>query len=273
MGHIHHTPAWRSCQAMHLIAVCTVHFSLSGRSSCIHVFNESTPSNYHRLDPLTGRLTDHSSPLPRKNIGKETSLPINEVKCPCGQSFRTQRILSYHLRTCKYIDYSETCFLCPKPHTKCENRVALFKHQYLVHGSAPCADCGRRFGSAEALGKHRASFHIDVECSICGKRMGTKFLIWRHYLVHTRSFQCQKCGKSFGRKRSLVDHVLARHQGVSYRCSDCGKSFTDRANLRMHVQTIHRGVSYKCTHCTRKGYTRKATLRRHMMRVHGLKLK
>jgi len=258
---------------MLLIGVYTVHFSLSGRSSCIRVFNVSTPSNYKRLDPLTSRLTFHSSILSRKRIKKQTSLPMNEVKCPCGKGFRSKRYLSAHLRTCKYIDYSQTCFLCPKPHTICENRVALFKHQYLVHGSAPCADCGRRFGSDGALAKHRASFHIDVECSICGKRMSTKFLILRHYLVHTRSFQCQKCDQNFCRKSTLVDHVLARHQGVSYRCSDCGKSFTDRANLRMHIKTIHRGVSYKCTHCTRKGYTRKTTLRDHMMRVHGLRLK
>jgi len=259
---------------------CTVILSLSGMGGGPRVFVVSLPNYKYRRDPLNKRLIHQiSKKYRRKSINQFVISNRKEVKCPCGRQFRIKKNLYGHLRSCKYLKANTlnevptwACHLCPKPYTICKNRIALAKHQRLTHGSKPCVDCGRRFATASTLARHRASTHVNLQCFICGAKSSSKKLMRSHYFTHTRSFQCQKCGQQFSSKRSLKDHLMSLHYGVKLQCSQCAKCYTHRSNLRMHVKTQHSGVSYKCKICGLKGYTRKETLRRHMMRVHGQKL-
>lgn len=238
------------------------------------MFMESTPINRSRRDPLSERLIqqnrepDIKKPIPNVIIAKRSKYPTygTNCSCVCGLKFYKIAILIEHIKICKIAIVARCCRICSM---LCPDRLALAAHKIDAHGSEPCVDCGRRFTSFKRLVRHREARHTILECRICGKKSDTTKNHSRHVRGHSMRFKCSKCKLRLSSASGLKDHMRSVHDGQKFDCKDCGMRYTHRSNLRAHVLEKHKSLRYFCCFCPSKGYTRKKTMQRHMVRVHG----
>jgi len=207
-------------------------------------------------------------PIPNVIIAKRPSYPTygTNCTCACGLKFSKIAILIEHAKVCKVALTALYCRIC---NMLCADRRALGVHQIQAHGSKPCVDCGRRFTSSKRLKKHRVSKHTNLECRICGNKYKTKKNYCRHVRCHSLPFGCFYCKLRYSSGSCLEDHISSMHDGHRFNCKECAMSYTHRSNLRAHVLEKHKFLRYFCSCGSSKGYTRKATMKRHMLKVHG----
>jgi len=221
---------------------------------------------------ITRNITTSKKTLKRRSINKirssHSKLLIIDTKCNCvcGMRFSKKITLIKHIKICKTAIVARRCCLCG---TLFPNRHALEAHKRQTHGSIPCIDCGKKFANAKILAKHRSYWHTTLECHVCGKIFNTSRNLHRHVISHSKPFGCSKCKLRFNTGSSLKDHLSSAHDGVKLVCKECGKSYTHRSNLRAHVQEKHMGMRYFCSNCPLKGFTRKRTMKQHMLKLHG----
>jgi len=207
-------------------------------------------------------------PIPNVIIAKRPSFPTfgTNCTCVCGLKFSKIAILIEHVKVCKVPYKWLFCRIC---NMLCSDRRALAVHQIQAHGSKPCVDCGRKFTSSKILQRHRVTRHTNLECRICGKKYKTNKSYIRHVRYHTQPFWCLKCNLRYSSSSGLKDHIISTHDGLKFNCKECTMSYTHRSNLRAHVLEKHKFLRYFCSCGSSKGYTRKNTIERHMLRVHG----
>ena len=140
------------------------------------------------------------------------------------------------------------------------------RHIEIVHMKNPdylfnCneLECGRAFGSKQALSYHIESFHeqkdLNILCQICEKY----FKLNQNLDVHMRavhsdvSFNCELCMAEFKRQSNLNHHYEVVHDtainkiylfdnpgSVEYfQCSVCQNTFREKRTLNHHLKIVH----------------------------------
>ena len=105
-----------------------------------------------------------------------------------------------------------------------------------------CRYCPRVFKRRQNLINHLRSKHLRrvLPCAACELIFFTTDSL--NQLVKTQhggEFQvtCGGCRCIFTEKRTLVRHLRAKHQGVTFPCPQCSRTFTQRHHLSSHVKT------------------------------------
>ena len=138
-----------------------------------------------------------------------------------------------------------------------------------------CDQCDFESIKSSALLKHKESVHNDSEETI------------------NRRLQCDQCEKSFSLPRSLKDHKLRIHEGVTFNCNQCDykgsrKSLSRHKNkfheekfkcdqcdflgpqakyLKEHIEVQHMGLRYHCDQCE-ASFSVTRNLNQHIKEVH-----
>ena len=77
---------------------------------------------------------------------------------------------------------------------------------------------------------------------------------------------CDQCDYQ-GSRRSLKNHILSKHGGVTYPCSQCDYQATREALLTRHFQHKHVGSKYSCSQCDYEA-TWPGNLQNHIKNIH-----
>lgn len=192
------------------------------------------------------------------------------------------------------------CLLCLK---KYQTKLNLEKHKcdfYKNYNlSLPCTYCSETFPSAQKMYIHR-KIHLtnNLYCSLCDKKFTTEAGLKYHLKGHNniQDYKCPYCEKKFTASTNLSTHIKARHtldkpfsctlcdrqfstkghlqkHGLSHEekkclCTVCGKGFYQNSHLTHHMW-IHKGIKpFQCEFC-KSGFTTRASLNRHLFRVHS----
>ena len=83
-----------------------------------------------------------------------------------------------------------------------------------------------------------------------------------------KRFTCPRCPCTYASKSGLTEHVRHIHENAArYRCETCGKGFSIRSIYYDHL-AAHTGVKrYVCSLCL-KEFTRKSSMKAHMLQFH-----
>ena len=82
-------------------------------------------------------------------------------------------------------------------------------------------------------------------------------------------YSCRLCDYTSKKKYIVQQHILSKHEGVSYECINvkCNYKTTHPTNLKWHVKSAHGPVTHKCGSCEYKA-SHKHTVRQHFESVH-----
>ena len=130
-----------------------------------------------------------------------------KYECPdCGEKFKHQRKLRYHMKVKSTEDFFAfditrvRLFHIVASHSKLAILIVLQLHT--GEGLLNCPTCNKTFFTQSALTGHMA-VHMDIqpfECSLCGKRYKHAKALQLHLEDHdgTRQrFQCAECDRTF----------------------------------------------------------------------------
>ena len=87
-----------------------------------------------------------------------------------------------------------------------------------------------------------------------------------------KRFTCPRCPCTYASKGGLTEHVRLIHENAArYRCDTCGKGYSIRSHYYGHL-AAHTGVKrYVCSVCLTE-FTRKSTMKAHMLQFHPAKI-
>ncbi|XP_030752957.1 zinc finger protein 224-like [Sitophilus oryzae] len=178
-------------------------------------------------------------------------------------------------------------------------KISHFERHQEVHMAPeerqmfPCAQCGKKYASKEALKRHLLCTHMDFrsedaqknihQCTICGYQTLEISHLGRHQKIHLtpeerQMFACAHCGKKYTTKYILkchlaVNHLDSRPKGLQkkvYRCALCDYETLRSACLRQHKK-VHLAPGerqmFACELCDKK-YTSNRNLQDHIRRRH-----
>ena len=93
---------------------------------------------------------------------------------------------------------------------------------------------------------------VDINCDQCPatfKKLGPYTTHKRR--IHLKPHKCKDCSFQFGSKYELSNHVLTKHEGVTFKCNQCTKSIP-KARLKRHMTRVHGDEIYRCEICSFK---------------------
>ncbi|XP_034235545.1 zinc finger and SCAN domain-containing protein 23-like [Thrips palmi] len=135
----------------------------------------------------------------------------------------------------------------------------------------PCAECGQKFISRQALEIH---FRIHTgerpfECAVCQRGFSVASTLKAHMRTHTgeRPFACNMCPRTFSEHGTLKCHMRTHTGEKPYECDVCHKKFSENSTLRRHLLTHTGERPFECMTCHSK-FIQKYNLNNHIRRVH-----
>ncbi len=159
----------------------------------------------------------------------------------CDRKFWSQPDLDCHMSTHTGLKLYK-CDQCPKRYAW---PASLRKHQEDAHihrRHYECEACGKKFKSQDGLRGHLRN--------TCGKAKPRTKRTKRSADPDTGQFQCELCPKLFSQERSLIFHMIKRHDSShmgEFSCRFCTKSFFCAKGLKMHVKECHE--KFVCKKC------------------------
>nr|CAI5842904.1 unnamed protein product [Callosobruchus analis] len=219
-------------------------------------------------------------------------------RCPyCNETFSRKASLNDHI-TKKHPDFiasiSSKIHVC----TKCTyktTRSSRFKEHMAKHPElsgncvfSRCTYCNRTFAHKALLNEHITKKHPEFiasvsckihECTKCTYKTTRSSSLKEHMVKHPElaSNPCTYCEETFTRKALLNEHITKKHPeflaSVSckiHECTNCTFKTTRSSHLRDHMAKhpdLADSVFSRCTYCN-KTFTRKASLNKHITKIH-----
>ncbi len=235
-----------------------------------------------------------NSLMPDKD-GLQESWPqskdLKSVPCPeCRKNFTKESNMYRHLRS-SHQGMAFNCEKCEKVFTR---KVALEKHEQIIHGNRQCTRCLETFATKATLAKHKcARSRETLACNICGKRYSKAGGLAKHRLLEHSSMQsnklanagkeqtfvCPICSLSFLHEQDCLSHMKTFHPACSVEspntntdmpCAVQNKDNPNIGNLEKHPecrQTSTENVSKPCPVCG-KTFGRVGNLNKHIRLIH-----
>lgn len=157
----------------------------------------------------------------------------------CGKVIQGRNKLYKHLR--QHEPKSVQCEVCKKT---LKSRAILINHMKRHTGvrSFTCETCSANFFTMGELCNHRRRVHFKAKifkCDMCEYTAYTAALLNTHRSRHTHNnVACLLCGMFLENAEKLVIHQK-RHAEKNYCCPDCDKGFFRRDSLRRHIMKKH----------------------------------
>ncbi|CAL8142288.1 unnamed protein product [Orchesella dallaii] len=119
----------------------------------------------------------------------------------------------------------------------------------------------------------------EITCELCDKKFPTEIQFESHvkrsHEGEKYPYACPMCPKKFERiGHMIIHHMLITHVPGRFHCDRCGNMFKEAILLNAHIQRNHLGIEhpYQCIKCGIR-HPRRASLNKHLKRVHKLQLK
>ncbi|XP_035715416.1 gastrula zinc finger protein XlCGF26.1 isoform X3 [Folsomia candida] len=217
---------------------------------------QQIPAKTENLPSELGNITPHKfkcTTCQKLFAGKERMLRHVERGHPfactaptCSSTFGTEAARNVHLRSAHPGLAAYECPLCAR---KFHVAHMLVRHMVIRHETGekkfPCDKCGKSFALEENLQRHVDLHNFEVEkplvCSVCDSRFEDDGRLLRHAETHVKKrCICTECGSRFSNKLKLESHVRVRHVERKWvKCDQCQKSFIRKATLVRHVTRVH----------------------------------
>ncbi|CAK1551967.1 unnamed protein product [Leptosia nina] len=175
---------------------------------------------------------------------------VKKFSCEnCNMRFKHKHQLSTHM-------YQHTgikafrCPMCPKQFVS----ITEQKKHLRNHKVYKCEHCAEKFTRWVDIVQHRQTSHQHEEyiCNECGKVFKQRQHIIRHVKVHLESkevslFMCpyENCFRHYSRNSNLRQHILVKHEGVTFNCHLCNAKLSTKAKLNEHIERHTRPASHK----------------------------
>ncbi|XP_039745976.1 transcription factor IIIA-like isoform X2 [Pararge aegeria] len=162
----------------------------------------------------------------------------------CRMYFKKMHQLRAHM----YVHNGVKPFRCPM----CERDfVTLYekKKHMRNHKVYECEHCDMKFTRWTELMQHKRVDHVSPEyiCHDCGKVFKERGHIIRHVKKHMPNapvtiFFCphDNCLRHYSRNSNLKQHILVKHEGMTFDCSLCGAKLSTKAKLNEHIDRHNR---------------------------------
>ena len=75
------------------------------------------------------------------------------------------------------------------------------------------------------------------------------------------------CNTELSSKTSLINHIKAVHEGITYNCNVCQLRFSQQSNLKTHIRSQHTSIRYPCKICDNQA-KRQSHLTTHIQNIH-----
>ena len=138
------------------------------------------------------------------------------------------------------------CSMCNEFCDRSKIRQHLNEH-FSVSGSDSnhvCDKCGDSFRAPHLLRYHDLTSHESPKfpCYSCDYKGYTKFSLRAHInAVHTKDSMsiCDACFESFSDKRSLIRHMMNKHElEHKFKCDSCNKIFQTELRFSLHTAQV-----------------------------------
>ena len=224
-----------------------------------------------RQCPVCGKLVQTDGSLTR-HLHKAHG--ILKWSCDlCDEKFITKRDLRRHVNRNHNDNSSNQCPVCGKVFGA---DIWLIRHLHKEHGVSkyPCNFCDEKFTRKFELIKHVNKNHDErpYKCTRCDKRFESEENRKLHEDNHDRKkFECSECGNKLATAQGLRTHMkLHTMTEKPLKCEHCGSAFLTEDMCKQHVKRSH-GTPLECPICGVFIKGSIASLRRHMLNIHGEK--
>ncbi|XP_023938167.2 transcription factor IIIA [Bicyclus anynana] len=192
--------------------------------------------------------------------------------CPkCMKQYVNRQNLKRHIKV-SHTDNNKP-FNCDHCRLYFKKVHQLRAHMYVHNGVKPfsCSMCEREFVTLYEKKKHMRN-HKVYKCEHCE----TKFTRWTELMHHKRvdhvspEYICHDCGKVFKERGHVIRHVkkhLPNAPVTIFFCpyDNCLRHYSRNSNLKQHILVKHEGLTFDCSLCGAKLST-KAKLNEHIDR-------
>ncbi|XP_034825097.1 transcription factor IIIA-like [Maniola hyperantus] len=192
--------------------------------------------------------------------------------CPkCMKKYVNRQNLKRHIKV-SHIDNNKP-FCCALCRIYFKKKHQLKAHMFIHNGLKPfrCPMCDRDFVTLYEKKKHMRN-HKTYECEHCE----TKFTRWTELMHHKRvdhvspEYICHDCGKVFKERGHIIRHVKKHMPNAPvniFFCpyDNCLRHYSRNSNLKQHILVKHEGLTFDCSLCGAKLST-KAKLNEHVDR-------
>ena len=277
------TKAHRVCQYFCHYSDCDKGFK-NAKSFEHHLWIHKNNDN-EGLDCLKSNTTSDKTNTNKKSL--ETNGSVNEFVChyeDCGQRFKGQKTLNYHLWKHQKNDKFLVCSF-PGCDYKTDLSYRIRDHERTHTGETPfeCHLCHKKFTSKRYVRVHTWKEHNVLDQPIvcnkdnCNKQFKTEFSFRAHQKCHTnkKSFVCDRpdCQYITKFKFCLDNHMANKHTiDRPFKChiEGCHKAFKLGSALNGHIERHLNEPIHKCPHegCD-KSFKFKQYLNRHFLRNHS----
>jgi len=131
-----------------------------------------------------------------------------------------------------------------------------------VEGDWVCGACGKSSGNLKSnLRKHVEAIHMDnliLPCHNCGRTFGSR-----------NALQCHQCHRSVPHLSTAAYVIKPETSGTGHLCEICNKEFKTKQSLKVHTQAIHEGIKYNCEFCPHSATTQ-SNLKVHVQKKHSM---
>ncbi|CAH0721529.1 unnamed protein product, partial [Brenthis ino] len=202
---------------------------------------------------------------------KETEIDILHCCPKCMKKYVNRQNLKRHMK----VSHTEnnkpfSCDICKLYFKK---KHQLRAHMYIHNGikTFRCLLCDREFVTLYEKKKHMRN-HKTYTCEHCD----IKFNRWTDLMTHKKKehqgseYICNDCGKVFKERQHIIRHVKKHVPNAPkkmFYCThqNCHRHYSRNSNLKQHILIKHEGMTFNCTFCEAKLST-KAKLNEHVAR-------
>ena len=202
----------------------------------------------------------------------------------CGQRFKLEKKLKYHLWSHQKSGHRETddLFRCPYPGCSFSSKIVYYveRHQFKHTNQRPyqCSQCDKSFKQESVLTSHVQRRHQLSEepliCNIdnCQKQFQSEHSLKAHqnfYHTKEQKYVCDypECQFKTPYEPLLAVHRVKHSEERPFVCpmDGCGRRFKFESGVKHHIDSHSDEPKYRCTHddCA-KAFRTRNSLRQHV---------